>query len=163
MCGPVARLSAHLTGLPDEADLETNAIVGLTLQSGAVGSIVMSCASYNGSGHRVEFYGEDGTLALINRTRDYMRGFELRIARRPSDLSLIEVDDPLDRDFPADGRIAPVARLAGRFLDAIETGTQPTPGFAEGRRVQVLLDAARSSDKSGGWVDIRSEHSGSQL
>jgi predicted dehydrogenase len=163
MCGPIARLSAHLTGLPDEADLETNAIVGLTLQSGAAGSIVMSCASYNGSGHRVEFYGEDGTLVLINPTRDYMRGFELRLARRPSDLSLIEVDDLLDRKFPEDGRIAPLARLAGRFLDAIEGGTQAAPSFAEGRRVQVLLDAAHSSDKSGGWVDIRSEHSGSQL
>jgi predicted dehydrogenase len=162
MCGPIDRLSAHLSGLPGEGDLETNTIVSMNLQSGAVGSIVMSCASYNGSGHRVEFYGEDGTLSLINPTRDHMRGFELRLARRPSDASSIDVDDPLDRDFTEDGRIAPVARLAARFLDAIESGTEAAPGFAEGRRVQVLLDAARSSDKSGGWVDVRSEHSGTQ-
>jgi predicted dehydrogenase len=159
MCGPIVRLSAHLSGLPGEGDLETNAIVGLALQSGAAGSIVMSSASYNGSGHRVEFYGEDGTLSLVNSTRDYMRGFELRLARRPLDFSSIEVDDPLDRNFPEDGRIAPVARLAARFLDAIESRTQSAPGFAEGRRVQVLLDAARSSDKSGGWVDIKPENS----
>jgi predicted dehydrogenase len=162
MCGPIVRLSAHLPGLPDDADLETGAVVRLALQSGAVGSIVMSSASYNGSGHRLEVYGEDGTLSLINPTRDYMRGFELRLARRPSDLSWIEVDDPLDRDFPQDGRIAPVARLAAHFLDAIEGRTQAVPAFAEGRRVQVLLDAARSSDKSGTWVDIRSEHSGAK-
>ena len=162
MCGPIARLSAHLSGLPGEGDRQTGAIVGLNLLSGAVGSIVMSCAAYSGSGHRVEFYGEDGTLSLTNPTRDYMRGFELRLARRPSDMSLMEVDDPLDRNFPADGRFAPVARLAARFLEAIECGGHVTPGFAEGRRVQVLLDAARASDKNGGWVDVRSEFSGAE-
>jgi predicted dehydrogenase len=154
MCGPVQRLSTHLAGPPDAPDLETNATISLALRSGAVGSIVMSCASYDGSGHRVEFYGDEGTLALINPTHDYMRGFELRLARRPGELSLIELDDPLDRRFPKDGRIAPVARLASRFLDAIEGGHQAAPGFAEGLRVQVLLDAARTSNKSGSWVDV---------
>ena len=154
MCGPIQRLSAHLSGPPNAADLETNATISLALQSGAAGSIVMSCAAYNGSGHRVEFYGEDGTLSLINPTWDYMRGFALRLAHRPEDLSLIEVDDPLDRRFPEDGRIAPVARLACRFLDAIEGGRQAAPGFTEGFRVQVLLDAARTSHKNGSWVDI---------
>jgi predicted dehydrogenase len=159
--GPIQRLSAHLSGPPDAADFETNAAISMVLQSGAAGSIVMSGASYNGSGHRVEFYGEDGTLSLINATRDYMRGFELRLARRPEDLSLIEVDDPLDRRFPEDGRIAPVARLSRRFLDAIEEGEQATPGFAEGLRVQVLLDAARASNRSGSWVDVSQTISGS--
>jgi predicted dehydrogenase len=162
MCGPIAGLSSYLSGPPGDVDLETNAMIGLKLQSGAAGSIVMSCASYSGSGHRLELYGEDGALSLINPTRDYMRGFELRLARRPSDFSLIEVDDPLDRDFPEDGRIAPVARLAAHFLDAVESAKQAAPGFVEGRRVQVLLDAARASDKSGGWIDVRSENSGSQ-
>ena len=45
----------------------------------------MSCASYLGSGHRLEFYGEDGTLTLVNETADYMRGFRLQpAARRPA-------------------------------------------------------------------------------
>ena len=81
----------------------------------------MSCASYLGSGHRLEFYGEDGTLTLVNETPDYMRGFELRLAQRPATaFAPIEVDDPVDRSFPADGRIAPVSRLAAAFLDAID-------------------------------------------
>ena len=37
----------------------------------------MSCASYLGIGHRIEFFGEDGTLVLHNPGADYMRGFEL--------------------------------------------------------------------------------------
>jgi predicted dehydrogenase len=154
MCGPIVRLSAHLSGPPSDGDLETNAMIGLKLRSDVVGSIVMSCASYNGSGHRVEFYGEEGSLSLINPTIDHMRGFQLRLARRPLDLSLIDVDDQLDPDFPEDGRIAPVARLASRFLDAIESEKQAVPGFAEGRRVQALLEAARSSNKNGSWVEV---------
>ncbi len=157
MCGPIAGLSARLSGLPDDPAIETNVAISLALRSGAAGNIVMSCASYLGSGHRLEFYGEDGTLSLINPTGDYMRGFELRLARRPQTLALIEVDDPLDRGFPDDGRIAPVARLASGFLDAIASGRRAVPGFAEGLRVQVLIDAARRANNTGNWVDIGPE------
>ena len=157
LCGSITRLSARLSGLPDEPAMETNAAVSMTFQSGAIGSIVMSCASYLGSGHRLEFYGEDGTLSLINPTQDYMRGFELRLARRPVALTRIEVDDPLDRSFPDDGQIAPVSRLASGFLDSIESGQRAAPGFAEGLRVQVLLDAARRANNAGNWVDISPE------
>ena len=109
----------------------------------------MSCASYLGSGHRIEFYGEDGTLVLHNPGADYMRGFELLYAKRPAAvLARIGVDDPVDAQYP-DGRIAPVSRLAKRFLDAIETGVPPLPGFAEGYRVQQLIDAAQRSHRQG--------------
>ena len=116
----------------------------------------MSCASYLGTGHRLEFYGEDGTLVLANPTADYMRGFAVSHARRPA-TALMPVaveDDPLDRQFPAEARIAPVSRLAHRFLDAIEQRRPATPGFAEGYRVQVLLDAVRRSHARGRWIEI---------
>jgi predicted dehydrogenase len=153
LCGPIAGLSAQLSGLPDDPAMETNAAINLRFQSGAVGSLVMSCASWLGSGHRLEFYGEDGTMTLINATPDYMRGFELRVGRRPATtLTPIAVDDPLDSGFP-DGRIAPVARLVAAFLDAITEGRTAIPGFAEGLRVQALLDAARRANNDGGWRD----------
>lgn len=155
LCGPIAGLSARLSGLPDDPAFETGATVSMAFRSGAAGTIVMSCASYLGSGHRLEFYGDEGTLTLVNATPDYMRGFELRVARRPaSALSPVEVDDPVDRQFPTDGRIAPVSRLAADFLDAIESGRPAVPGFAEGLRVQVLLDTARHANKLGRWLDI---------
>ena len=120
--------------------METNATVSMNFQSGATGSLAMSCASYLGSGHRLEFYGEDGTLTLTNVTPDYMRGFELKLADRPATtLTAVEVDDPVDLHFPADGRIAPVSRLATEFIDAIQSGRPAVPGFTEGLRVQVLL------------------------
>jgi predicted dehydrogenase len=157
-CGPVVGMSARLSGFPGEAASETNAGINVTFQSGAAGHLAMSCASYLGSGHRIEFYGEDGTLTLINETTDYMRGFRLMLGRRPEPaMSAIEAVDEIDLRFPSDGRIAPVSRLAARFLDQI-TGDAPTAnGFREGVRVQALLDTARRANERGCWLEIGPE------
>jgi predicted dehydrogenase len=152
--GPLARLSARLKGLPGDDDLQTTAAMALDFESGALASLSMSCASFRGGGHRVELYGEDGTLMLINTGSDYMRGFELWHARRPAaSLERIAVDDPDDARY-RDGRIAPVSRLAKRFLDAIENGKPATPGFAEGFRVQQLIDAAQRSNRDGVTINV---------
>ena len=148
-CGPIARLSTRLSGLPGDADLHTTAAMAIEFAADPLASLSMSCASYLGGGHRIEFYGEDGTLVLHNRTADYMRGFELLHARRPAAaLAAVPVEDPADVQQP-DGRIAPVSRLAKRFLDAIENGGTAEPGFAAGARVQELIEAARRSHVTG--------------
>jgi predicted dehydrogenase len=154
-CGPIADLSARLSSLPDDPEMEVTAILSLGFVSGATGSLALSSASYGGSGHRLEFYGEDGALVLSNPTPDYMRGFSLSHARRPDGvLAPVSVDpDPLD-ELNRDGRIAPVSRLASRFLDAIEQRSHTTPDFAAGYRVQVLLDAARKSHVHGVRVSV---------
>ena len=113
----------------------------------------MSSASYLGSCHRLEFYGEDGTLALVNASREYMRGFRLFHARRPAgSLDEIKTEDELERRYQ-DDRVAPTSRIAARFLDAIERGSPVRPDFADGYRVQLLLDAARRSHRSRSWVE----------
>ena len=156
-CGPLASLSARLGGLPGDDTLQTTVAMTLGFASGAPASLSMSCASYLGSGHRLEFYGEDGTLVLNNTGADYMRGFELLYARRPAAaLARVPADDPVDAQYP-DGRIAPVSRLIKGFLDAIERKTAPKPGFAEGYRVQHLIDAAQRSHRDGRAIDVRPE------
>ena len=152
--GPVSGLSARLAGLPADATMETTVTASLAFTSGAAGSLAVSCASYLGSGHRLEFYGDEGALLLANPTTDYMRGFTLNHATRSaSALSPIAIEpDPLDRS--PDGRIAPVARLATSFLDAIEHGWRCLPGFDEGYRAQVLIDAMRRSHLQGRWIDL---------
>jgi predicted dehydrogenase len=157
-CGPIQGLAARLSGLPG-GDLDAEVMVSLAFmfRSGVSGSLVMSCASFLGSGHRLEFYGDDGTIMLINESSDYMRGFKLLHARRPAAaLEPVAVEDPLDARF-ADGRIAPVARLAARFLDAIEGRGRASPGFAEGYRVQQLMDAAQCSHDLGRWIETPME------
>jgi predicted dehydrogenase len=153
-CGPIAGLSARLSPLPaSDPPITATVTMSLAFANGAAGSLAMSCASYLGSGHRIEFYGEDGTLVLDNATSDYMRGFTLMHARRPAAaLERIAVDDPLDAQFD-DGRIAPVSRLAARFLDAIADGGQPSPSLRDGLRVQELIDAAQRAHATGRWIE----------
>ncbi len=156
-CGPIAGLSARISGLPDDGDLETTVAMALQFKAGPLCSLSMSCASYLGLGHRIEFFGQDGTLVLANPGADYMRSFELFHAKRPTAaFERVPVTDPIDAQFP-DGRIAPVSRLANRFFDAIERGGAASPGFAEGYRVQRLIDAARRSHQQGAWIDVAGE------
>ncbi len=154
-CGPIARLSAQLSGLPGETTPSESVVaIGGRFASGAAFSLSMSTASFLGSGHRIELHGEDGTLVLSNTGADHMRGFELLHARRPAEaLERVGVPDPGLAAYP-DGRIAPVSRLAARFLDAIERGQTPMPGIAEGVRVQQLIAAARRSNDSGKSVAV---------
>src|SRR5207342_3063252 len=155
-CGPIVGLSARVSGLPDDKELETTVAMAIQLASGPLISLSMSCASYLGTGHRIEFFGEDGMLALHNSGADYMRNFELWYGKREAPLVRIASEDPVDAKYP-DGRIAPVSRLAKIFFDAIENGTNAEPGFAEGYRVQQLIDAARRSHEQGAWIDVACE------
>jgi len=150
--GPIAGLSARIGGLPDDPQTETTVAMALKLEAGPLISLSMSCASFLGGGHRIDFFGDGGTLALHNSGADYMRGFELLYAKRPAAaFERVDAADPIDAQYP-DGRIAPVSRLARCFLDAIERGGTMEPGFAAGYRVQQLIDAARRSHESGNWI-----------
>jgi predicted dehydrogenase len=40
------------------------------------------------------------------------------------------------------------------LLTAIADGTDPSPSFADGLRVQRVLDAVAASAASGGWADV---------
>ena len=158
--GPIAGLQARVAGMPDDPTLETTVAMALQFASGPQVSLSMSCASYKGTSHRIEFFGEDGTLVLHNPSLDYMRGFELTYAKRPGDFERIAADDPIDAQYP-DGRIAPVSRLANKFFDAIAGAPtykpNTAPGFAEGYRAQRLIDAAQRSHRQGKWIDVAAE------
>jgi predicted dehydrogenase len=153
LCGRISGVGGRVFPLPDR-DAESSIALALAFASGAGGSLQMSCASFLGSGHRIELYGDDGTLVLANPTDDYFRGFELTHGRRGDDaLKAVAIEDP-NTDQCSDSRIAPVSRLVRRFIDACETGAPAAPGFAEGYRVQCLIDAARRAHASGRWIDV---------
>lgn len=142
--GPMRDMSANIFTLPDASEIENGVSLNGTFENGASYTFSMNAGAYLGTGHRLEFYGEDGTIVLENRTADHARGFTLHHARRPATaLERIAVAEE-GTDLP-DGRIAPVARIARRFLDAVENGNEMKPGIKEAYRVQVLIDAARFS------------------
>jgi predicted dehydrogenase len=152
LCGPISGLTARVFALSDR-NADGSIALAISFASGAGGSLQVSCASFLGSGHRIELYGEDGALVLSNPTADYFRGFELRLGRHGDDVLEAVVMDNVGEAQITDSRIAPVRRLVQRFLDACETGGCPAPSVAEGYRVQCLLDAARCAYASGRWIE----------
>jgi predicted dehydrogenase len=158
LCGPIAGLSCRVFPMPGR-ETEGNVALALAFASGASGSLQMSSASFLGSGHRLEFYGDDGTVVLDNPTADYFRGFELSYAQRGQvtqkleALARIAIEDFGSEHIP-EVRIVPVSRLVRRFIDACERGIVVSPGIAEGYRVQCLIDAARRAHAAGRWIEV---------
>jgi predicted dehydrogenase len=152
LAGPIAGLSARLAGMPgDHRRNDTFVAMAFQFVSGAAGSLAMSAAAYRGSGHSIGFYGDNGSLVLENPGRDYMRGFELRLAVRPHDFAAVVIG-PEDNDVWEDGRVFPSSRIVNRFLDWIQDGKPAEPNFTAGLRVQSLLEDARRSYETGQWV-----------
>jgi predicted dehydrogenase len=153
LCGPISGLSGRVFALPGWNG-DGSIALALAFASGAGASLQVSCASFLGSGHRIELYGEGGTLVLSNPTADYFRGFELMLGRRTDDALKPVTFDNADDTQSVDSRIAPARRLVRRFLDACESGGAPSPGVAEGYRVQCLIEAALRAHASGRWIDV---------
>lgn len=104
--------------------------------SGTMLSATYGNAAPAGPGHRWECLCDEGTITLHNPTSDYMAGFELTVRTRTG--SRVEF-----RDAPApnvDGRLAPFARLASRFVAAVRDGGVMQPDFAAAARVQDLME-----------------------
>jgi predicted dehydrogenase len=152
-CGPIAGLGGRLFPLPG-SDADGSIALAIAFASGAGGSLQMSCGSFLGSGHRLEFYGEDGTLVLANPTADYFRGFALMQGRRGDGALQTVATEDFGGKSVGETRVVPVARLVNRFIDACENGGTPSPGLAEGYRVQWLIDAARRAHAGGRWIDV---------
>lgn len=170
LLGPVGSLSAQLNTRVDKRPDESGAwrkVEGedccnllLQLWNGTPVSIAISTVAAVGKGHWIEFYGEKGVLVLgSNNLSDYGKGFRLwervKGSDRADDLS-IPAEHEFAEEFP-DGRIAPFARLAQRFIDAVAGGgVEVHPSFTDGFRAQVLVDAAAESQNTRRWVDISS-------
>lgn len=147
---PVTAMSALLAPLPGDARTgETFVSLSVAFAGGAAGSLTMSPAAFSGTGHRIELYGDDGSLVLDNPGPDHMRGFTLWQARRGEAERAAVPCEPWPAALTGDARIYPASRLTSAFVDWALGGPPATPGFREGARVQTLIDAALASDAQG--------------
>jgi predicted dehydrogenase len=159
LAGPISGLSARVFRLPGvDPRVDSMAAIAFTFASGASGSLSVSCASFLGSGHRIELRGTDGALVIMNESPSCMRGFRLLLGGKTYDHCMpVPLDDPFEaQDGLVDDRTEPVSRLVRRFIDAIETGAPGSPSFQDGLRVQKLIDAALRSHSDGCWKDVAS-------
>jgi predicted dehydrogenase len=148
--GPATRLAATLRPGPPSADAGVE--LWLEFAAGFSATVSIAADTFLGPGHCLEIYGDDGALRLENKTADYANGFALALGTRAGG-KLEPVALPADTGA-ADGRIAAVARIASRFLDAILSGLPVTPGLRDGLRVQQLIDATREAARTGAWQTL---------
>lgn len=159
LAGPVVALSARLDSRVTD-QLKPNAraraaedLVHATFDhaSGAVTSITIGNANPGLTTHRWTVVGSTGTAVIDNSTRDYMGGFKL-VATSAIGEPLLDVSEPV---INGDGRLPPFKRLAERFVAAVRAGTTCHPGFAEGARVQLLVDTIRQAALEHRTIDVR--------
>jgi predicted dehydrogenase len=159
LLGPVQRVSAglfHDEPLSEAPKNETTVILCAVLENGTPVSVTVSNNAFLGGGHRLEVYGDQGSLVLENTQVSYVRGFRLWLGRRHED-RLLEMAVPEEPAIPGDDRIGPASRLAERFLAWIERGIPSSPTMEDGYRVQCVLEAVRASARMRQWVEVTEE------
>jgi predicted dehydrogenase len=156
MLGTVRQVSATLGRAPgDSRDGDTLDALVLTTESGLAVVVTIATDAFRGAGHRIDVFGDQGTLTLENTGSDYVEGFRLVVSRRQDAEPHVSPDVSSKHTPAEDGRIGATACIVHRFLDAIVRGDgPPTPGIIEGVRVQRLIAAARSSSIAGRVVAI---------
>ena len=138
--GPLRRLRARR--LRDDRALH----VWGEYASGASAAVTLDAGASFGSGHRVEVAGSTGTALLENPNVDHSGPFTLSIDR---DVVRADAANPT-----GDGRVAAVAPLARRFLDAIRERGRTAPDLSDGVRVQQLLEAVDRAARDDAWVTV---------
>lgn len=140
-----------------EVDTEDSFTLLCRLAKGGQAVINVSVVARFGQGERIEAYGSKGTL-IINNDGQLMGGQaedeRLHSLEIPANLTGgISSDDP---------RLRPFVTLADSFVKAIRAAKQAgrplhqdvIPSFADGYRVQQIMDAARQAAESTTWISL---------
>jgi predicted dehydrogenase len=146
--GPIVKVAARLAsdGGPGDARVD----VWLEFNGGLRGSVSIAANAFLGPGHRLDVYGEHGTLVLENRSADHASGFRLWVGTRQSPaLTPVVCEDP--GGVTGDGHVAATGAIVRRFLDAVLTGGVLKPNLADGLRVQQWINRIRTADERGTW------------
>jgi predicted dehydrogenase len=124
---------------------EDTAAVALRLENGVAGRIDIS-GSARGGLRRIEIYGTEGTLVLLDGAKLY----------RGRDGELEEVrPDHVDQGRLEDPRLGPFVELAQRVVDRLQgRSSGPITTFGDGLSVQRVMDAVRRSSDEGREVRV---------
>ena len=168
--GPIRALASNLvtridrrpdaTGAWRSVDAEDCCQLIMELVDGTPVSVMISPIAALGTGHHFEVFGAEKTLILRNVNRfDYVSGFEVWEGGRDS-VALQKVAIPQEFQFDTDeqsgdSRIAAFARIAQRFINAVQMQQlEVRPSFEDGLRAQVLCDLAARAQLERRWIEV---------
>jgi predicted dehydrogenase len=156
--GPICRLKARLSksaGDPRPGETEVDIEVQFLLGGSAIVHVATDAPPPHH--HRIELAGH-GALTLLNEGSDYIDGFRV-LYTPPAPPTMAPVPAQI---FPSagqgaaqtrDGRVEATSRLVEKFVTWALGGEAAHPNFADGYRVQSLIEAARRSNSEDRWVD----------
>ena len=168
--GDISSVSAHMASFSERTDpvgvavssASESALLTVKFVDGAQGMIHSSSIAHiadRGSEHYVTLHGADGTLGLEWCREDGTAKGNLRGCRHDATeyQTLTIPNDYLHGVETGDIIAIFQNHLIGPrlFVDAIQQDYQPEPSFAQGVKVQQVLDAAMASHQTGQWVEIK--------
>jgi predicted dehydrogenase len=130
-------------------DADDNFSILMRFANGALGTIQYTATAAVDLSDQIVLSGSDGMLMIANDGRLYggqrEQGLEELTLPEPAEAVDPSFDHPL---------IHPTMLLHRKWINAIRTGEPASPSFAEGVKVQEILDGALRSSQQGRWVDI---------
>ena len=160
----VAMLTTHIKQRPDKSSGQNRPVTSddeakLLFRfhdgqsgTGVTGAARLSVVESGRYENRVEVYGTTGAL-MVEETGELWHSPAGSGAWRP-----VEVDPPRIASGMKDSSWARgFTAFSCAIVDALRTGKKTVPDgatFEDGYRVQLVLDAARESNRTGSWVKI---------
>ena len=163
--GELAELSAIVsTQVPQWFETDTKKYVDVTspdnimvqgrLENGAVVNAYCGVQPYLGSGHRLEIYGKEGTLAMIGggeggeeRSRKVMGGH--KDDKTLQELAVPEKFKWVPEALRSGGAAYDVGQMWVKFAEAIHSGSAVDPDFDHAVRRHRTLDAIVHASQTG--------------
>ena len=143
------------TGQARRVSSDDNCAFIARLADGATASVQLSSVARPGTGERIQVFGSDGTL-LIDHNGHVWGG-------KASEPHVQQMTVPDEFKVDGAGLVGPFKVLLGRLVQGIERmqagevrdpASDITPSFADGLKVQRVMDAIRQSSDGAGWVRI---------
>jgi predicted dehydrogenase len=131
-----------------------NIMVQGKLEGGAVVNACVGVHPYHGSGHRLEIYGKDGTLAMIGGGEAGQEANRKIMGGHKDDKALQELPVPERLKWVPEavrtvGRAYDVGQMWVKFAEAIRTNTRIEPDFDHAVRRHRMLDAIVRASETG--------------
>jgi predicted dehydrogenase len=165
--GPITWLQARLAKAADDPRTgETEVVLETRFAAGGQATVYVATDALPPHRHRIDIVGDAGVLRLVNEGSDYIAGFRaLHASCAGAKMTPVFPQSATRGEGDADGgaaagervagdsRVVATSRLVRKFVDWIVEGTAARPDFADGYRVQFLIEAARRSNAEGHWLD----------
>lgn len=130
-------------------DADDNFALMLRFTNGAIATVHYSATAPHDAGDEIILSGSHGLLMLRGDGR-------LMGARSGETLAELPIPERLSPEFPEfpHPSTGPTVLLMREWVRAIRTGVPVSPSFADGVKVQEILDGVVRSTQQGRWVEV---------